>query len=106
MSQTLRRLEERLGVSLVRRTTRSVHLTEAGAQLYASARPALNDMRNAVAAVSQFGAAPRGTLRIHVAAAAQQFLGGPMLAAFLNEHQHIQLDLFVSDEPLDIVAAG
>ncbi|HEX8944487.1 MAG TPA: LysR family transcriptional regulator [Gemmatimonadaceae bacterium] len=106
VSQTLRRLEERLGVPLVRRTTRSVHLTEAGEQLYSSVRPALNEMRDAITAVSQLGHEPRGTLRIHIAGAAQHFLGGPMLSAFLNQHPHIQLDLFVSDEPLDIVAAG
>jgi DNA-binding transcriptional LysR family regulator len=55
VSQALRRLEERLGVALVQRTTRSVHLTEAGARLYAAARPALNDLEAAVAAVGEMG---------------------------------------------------
>ena len=45
VSQAMRRLEERLGVALVRRTTRSVHLTEAGQRLFASARPALEELR-------------------------------------------------------------
>src|SRR6476469_3424914 len=48
VSQTLRRLEERVGVALVRRTTRSVHLTEAGKRLYDSLRPALDEVRAAV----------------------------------------------------------
>ena len=47
VSQALRRLEERLGVALVRRTTRSVHLTEAGERLFAAARPALDELRAA-----------------------------------------------------------
>ena len=47
VSQALRRLEERLGVPLVQRTTRSVRLTEAGERLYAAARPALEELRPA-----------------------------------------------------------
>ena len=106
VSQTLRRLEERLGVVLLQRTTRSVHLTEAGERLYASVRPALEDVRAAVAAVGELGAEPRGTIRLHVSGAAESFLNGRLLDAFLTEHPHVQLDVFVSDEPLDIVAAG
>lgn len=106
VSQTLRRLEERLGVALVRRTTRSVHLTEAGERLYTAARPALDELRAAVAAVGELGQEPRGTLRLHVASVADSFLAGPMIAGFLARHPHVQLDLVVSDDPLDIVAEG
>jgi DNA-binding transcriptional LysR family regulator len=106
VSQALRRLEDRLGVALVRRTTRSVHLTEAGERLFAAARPALDELRTAVAAVGELGNEPRGTLRLHVSGAAESFLSGPLLAGFLEQYQHVQLDLFVSDEPVDIVAAG
>ena len=106
VSQALRRLEERLGVALVQRTTRSVRLTEAGERLYAAAQPALDELRSAVAALGELGDEPRGTLRLHVAGAAESFLGGPLLAGFLDAHAHVQLDLFVSDEPLDIVAEG
>src|SRR6476661_828597 len=53
VSQALRRLEERLGVALVQRTTRSVRLTEAGERLYASVRPALEEVRAAVLAVGE-----------------------------------------------------
>src|SRR6266550_5577742 len=69
VSQTLRRLEDRLGVALVQRTTRSVRLTEAGEQLYAGVRPALNVVRAAVAGVGELGDAPRGTLRLHTSTA-------------------------------------
>jgi DNA-binding transcriptional LysR family regulator len=106
VSQALRRLEERLGVALVQRTTRSVHLTEPGERLYAAARPALEDLRAAVAAVGELSREPRGTLRLHVAGAAESFLSGPLLAGFLDAHPQVRLDLFVSDEPLDIVAEG
>jgi DNA-binding transcriptional LysR family regulator len=83
VSQAVRRLEERLGVPLVRRTTRSVHLTEAGERLYASVRPALDEVRAAVAAVGELGDQPRGTLRVHTASAAETLIGESLLAGFL-----------------------
>jgi DNA-binding transcriptional LysR family regulator len=106
VSQTLRRLEERLGVALVRRTTRSVHLTEAGEQLYASVRPALDEVRAAVAAVGELGDDPRGTLRVHTSSAALTIIGESLLTGFLGEQPHILLDVVVSDAPVDIVAGG
>ena len=106
VSQTLRRLEERLGVALVRRTTRSVHLTEAGERLYASVRPALDEVRAAVSAVGEFGDAPRGTLRLHTSTVAHTMLGESLLTGLLAEHPHVQLELVVSDAPVDIVADG
>lgn len=106
VSQTLRRLEERLGVALLRRTTRSVRLTEAGERLYASVRPALDEVRAGVAAVGELGDQPRGTLRVHTSSAAQTLIGESLLVAFLTEHPHVQLDLVVSDAPVDIVAEG
>ena len=106
VSQALRRLEERLGVPLVRRTTRSVHLTEAGERLYSSVRPALDEVRAAVSAVGELGDQPRGTLRVHTASAAETLIGESFLAGFLAEHPHVQLDLVLSDAPVDIVAEG
>jgi DNA-binding transcriptional LysR family regulator len=106
VSQALRRLEGRLGVALVQRTTRSVRLTEAGERLYAAARPALDELRAAVAAVSELGGEPRGTLRLTVSSGADDFLRGPLLAGFIAAHPHVRLDLAVSDEPTDIVASG
>jgi DNA-binding transcriptional LysR family regulator len=106
VSQALRRLEDRLGVALVQRTTRSVHLTEAGERLYAEARPAMEQLEAAVAAVGALGDEPRGTVRLHVARAAESFLSGPLLAGFLAAHRHIQLHLELSDTAVDIVAEG
>src|SRR5687767_7552851 len=106
VSQALRRLEERLGVTLVQRTTRSVRLTDAGERLYAVARPALEDVHAVVAALGETGHEPRGTLRLHVATTAESFLGGRLLADFLAAYPHIELDFFVSDEQFDIVAKG
>lgn len=106
VSQSLRRLEERLGVALVQRTTRSVRLTDAGERLYASVRPALDEVRAAVAAVGELGEAPRGTLRVHLTTGAQTYFTGQLLASFLAAHPHVRLDLAISELPVDIVAEG
>jgi DNA-binding transcriptional LysR family regulator len=106
VSQALRRLEARLGVALVQRTTRSVHLTEAGGRLYAEVRPALEQVRAAADAVGALGDVPRGTLRLHVSTGADAILAGPVLADFLVAHPHVRLDVDVSDAPIDIVAEG
>lgn len=106
VSQALRKLEQQLGVTLMQRTTRSVHLTEAGERLYASVRPALEEVRSAVAAVGELADVPRGTLRLLVGPTVDHVLAGPLLAAFLTEHRHIKLDIVVSDAALDIVESG
>jgi DNA-binding transcriptional LysR family regulator len=106
VSQAVRRLEERLGVPLVRRTTRSIHLTDAGERLYAALRPALDEVRAAVAEVGEMGDAPRGTLRLHSSRAAETMFGESLLSGFLGAYPHIKLDLVVSEVPVDIVADG
>jgi DNA-binding transcriptional LysR family regulator len=106
VSQGIRRLEERLGVVLVQRTTRSVHLTAAGEQLYAAARPALAELDAAVAAVGELSAEPRGVVRLLMTPVAESFLSGALLAGFLEAHSQVRLDIVLSDEPLDIVAEG
>jgi DNA-binding transcriptional LysR family regulator len=106
VGQALRKLEERLGVALAQRTTRSVHLTAAGERLYATLRPALDGVRAVVAEVTELGGAPRGALRLHVSAGADTVLGGSLFADFLAEHPHVELDMLVSDARVDIVAAG
>ncbi|HEY0778759.1 MAG TPA: LysR family transcriptional regulator, partial [Gemmatirosa sp.] len=106
VSQTLRKLEERLGVVLVQRTSRSVHLTEAGEQLFAAVRPALEEVRAAVAAVGERSNTPRGTLRLVVSTGTEPFLRDHVLAEFLAAYPEIRLDLDVTNGIRDIVAAG
>jgi DNA-binding transcriptional LysR family regulator len=106
VSQALRKLEDRIGVPLVQRTTRSVSLSEAGERLYATVRPALADVEEAVTAVSELGDSPRGNLRLLVGSAADAFLSGSVLADFLNANPAITIDLAISDDPRDIVTEG
>ena len=106
VSQALRRLEERLGVTLLQRTTRSVRLTEAGERLYAAVRPAIDEVRSAVDAMGELGDEPRGVLRLHTSVNAAAVIGDSLLAEFLAAHPHVQLDFAASDAPVDIVAEG
>jgi len=106
VSQSLRRLEERLGVALVQRTTRSVRLTEAGERLYAAVRPALGAMHAAVESVGELAGQPRGTLRLSVSASAESFLRGPTLEGFIAAYPGVRLDIIVGRGPADIVAGG
>jgi len=106
VSQALRRLETRLGVLLVQRTTRSMRLTEAGERFLQAIAPALAEVSAAVRTVGDQQDQPAGLLRLAVSSIAEGFLSGPMLASFLAAHPLVRLDVVVSDAPLDIVAEG
>jgi DNA-binding transcriptional LysR family regulator len=106
VSQSIRRLESRMGVALVHRSTRSVRLTEAGERLYAAVRPALEGVRVAVAATRELADEPQGLLRLHLTTGAESYFTGPLLAGFLAAHSHVRLELAVSETTVDIVAEG
>ena len=106
VSQTIRRLEEMLGIALVLRTTRSVSLTEAGERLYGEVAPAIADMRAAIEATGNLRGRPRGQLRLAVSSIAERFLSGLFLASFAEANPEVQIDITVTDEEFDIVAEG
>lgn len=106
VSQALRKLEERVGIALVQRTTRSVSVTEAGQQLYARVRPALAELESAVSAIGELGDAPRGTLRLLVGPDVETVFAGQMLSTFLTSYPDVKIDLVVSDAIVDVVALG
>ncbi len=106
VSQSLRKLEDALGIALVYRTTRSVRLTEAGEELQARVSPALADVEAALAGARDRNAAPSGQLRLAVSSIAEWFLAGPLFASFIDACPGVQLDVTVTDAEFDIVAAG
>jgi DNA-binding transcriptional LysR family regulator len=95
-----------MGVALVQRTTRSVHLTEAGERLHKSVRPALDDLGAAMEAVGEMRERPSGMVRLTVSSIAERFLSGSLLAGFLAAYPDIHLDITVTDDEFDIVAEG
>jgi DNA-binding transcriptional LysR family regulator len=106
LSQNLRSLEERLGVRLLNRTTRSVSLTEAGARLLARVRPALDELTVAAGEATDHRGAPSGLLRVVVQPPVSTFMVAPMLARFMRQYPAIQLDVAVIKMPGDIVQEG
>jgi len=104
LSQTLRGLEERLGVRLLNRTTRSVTPTEAGERLLDRLRPLFAEFDQAVEEVNRFRDAPAGRLRINVPRFAAAHLVGPVLGRFQNVHPGVELEVVVDDTITDIVA--
>ncbi len=106
VSQTIRKLEETLGIALVARTTRSVALTEAGERLYSQIAPSLADMNGALEAAANLRGKPRGQLNLAVSSIAESFLSGPVLARFAQNNPEVKLHVTVTDEEFDIVAEG
>ncbi|KQY13289.1 LysR family transcriptional regulator [Rhizobium sp. Root482] len=106
VSQALQRLEDRIGVALVQRTTRSVRLTEAGEQFYTSVRPSAKNILDAVEAVRDVQAYPAGLLRIAASSIAESFISGPLLAGFLAACPRVKLDITITDDEFDIVEKG
>lgn len=106
ISQTLRRLEDRLNTTLMHRTTRSINLTEAGKKLYAEIAPAMEQLNGAVTDIADRQAAPRGQLRLAVSSIAERIIDGKMLASFIAAYPHVELDITLTDEAFDIVEQG
>lgn len=106
LSQTIRNLEERLGLRLLARTTRSVASTEAGERLLRTIAPRFEEIEAELAALSELRDKPAGTVRItageHAAISALQ----PALKRFLPDYPDIQVEIIVDYGLTDIVAEG
>jgi DNA-binding transcriptional LysR family regulator len=104
LSHAIKSLEDRLGVRLLSRTTRSVSATEAGERLLRSLQPALEEIASSVDAVGAMSGTPSGTVRITATAHSLRAAVMPRLQAFFAGHPDIRLDIIVDDNLTDIVA--
>lgn len=106
MSQRINELERAAGVPLVRRTTRSVRLTEAGQQLADSTQGAFEQIARSFEGVKDLAATPRGVLRVTapVALSRQQLV--PRLPDFLRAHPELRIELEMSDRLLPLAQEG
>jgi len=106
LSQRLRAIEERLGVRLMNRTTRSVALTEAGELLLYRAGPAIAEVNGAMDDVRGLRAVPSGRLRINAPPPALDLVLAPMVAPFVAAYPQIDLEIVGDSSFVDIVAQG
>lgn len=106
LSHALRGLEERLGVRLLARTTRSVAPTAAGTQLIARLRPALADIRQVVDEVTGASARPAGRVRLLLPRSAAMLVLAPKLGELARRFPDVVLDVTTDNSRVDLVAAG
>lgn len=106
LSRTVRRLETRLGVRLLNRTTRSVGPTETGTLLYGKLLPVVDGLEEAVNEVVAAQADAAGTVRLNLPRLAAELILIPRLLQFTAEYPRVSLDLVIDDGLTDIVSEG
>jgi DNA-binding transcriptional LysR family regulator len=106
LSQAVRRLEAKLGVRLLNRTTRSVAPSEAGTRLFERLVPALNEVETAIDGVNAFRDRPAGTLKLNVPGSVARLVLPAIVAPFLKAYPDIRLEVTVEDGFVDVLAAG
>jgi DNA-binding transcriptional LysR family regulator len=106
LSHAIRGLEERFGVRLLARTTRSVAPTEAGEQLLARLQPALGDIQGALELITGLRDRPQGRVRLVVSPLATSTVLAPKLGQFARDYPDVILDVRTSGDRLNLVAAG
>src|SRR5206468_12327906 len=104
LSHTIRGLEERLGLRLLTRTTRSVAPTEAGERLLRSVGPRFDEIDSELAALSELREKPAGTIRITATENAADSVLVPKLAPLLREYPDIKVEIMIDYGLTDIVA--
>ncbi len=106
IGRRLNALEERLGVKLLRRTTRKISLTGEGEAFLENCQRILADLQNAEAAVSQRASRPTGRLVVSAPAGFGRRHVAPLVPAFLARHPELELSLRLDDRVVDLVAEG
>ncbi|HEX8403136.1 MAG TPA: LysR family transcriptional regulator [Duganella sp.] len=106
VSHLMRRLEERMGVRLLHRTTRSVAPTQAGERLLARLRPVLDELHGALREVDEFRDQPTGRVRINAPEQGVRILLREVIPAFQAKYPQIELDVVVEGRFVDIVKEG
>jgi DNA-binding transcriptional LysR family regulator len=106
LSHSMRQLEERLGVRLLHRTTRSVSVSDAGLRLLERLRPAFGEISGALEDLNQERQRPLGRLRIYATHWAGAGVIAPIWGRFLSTYPEVHLELALGEAPIDIVAKG
>jgi DNA-binding transcriptional LysR family regulator len=103
LSHTMRKLEGRLGLRLLTRTTRKVSTTEAGARLLQAVRPAIDQIDRQLANLDELRDRPSGTIRITAPEHAAQTVLWPAIDRFMTDYPDVQIELNAEDSLTDIV---
>jgi DNA-binding transcriptional LysR family regulator len=106
ISHAVSNLEARIGIRLLNRTTRSVSLTDAGAQLLAQLSPAFVEIGSALDALNQFRDTPFGRVRINAPSSVASFVLGPIMGPLIAQNPNLELEIVATDRLVDIVEEG
>jgi len=106
LSHAIRGLEERLGVRLLNRTSRSVTLTAAGEALRSAILEPFDEISRAVDVLNRYRDAPRGRVRLSVPTDAADHLVAPVLPVFLERYPEVEIEVSVSNRMIDVVGGG
>ncbi|MBB3444492.1 LysR family transcriptional regulator [Rhizobium sp. BK379] len=104
VSYSVRMLEQKLGVRLISRTTRSLSLTDAGQRMLRNLRPSFENIENEIAAISALRDKPTGTIRVTTFRYAATSVLWPVVTKFLAEYPDIEMEIMVDEGLTDIVA--
>jgi DNA-binding transcriptional LysR family regulator len=106
ISQIVKQLEMRVGVSLLSRTTRSTSLTEAGERFLSSAAPAIDQILASIEEVKSYAERPAGLLRINLPKAIFQSYLSPLITSFQKKYPDVMVELYFEDQTSDVVESG
>ncbi|OZG72319.1 hypothetical protein BTA51_16425 [Hahella sp. CCB-MM4] len=106
ISRKVSRLENELGIRLIERTTRTLHLTEAGRMYFDHAVRIKDELDYAEASISQMKGTPRGLIRVAASVTVGQQIIKPELSGFMRKYPDIRIDLELSNRRVDIVSEG
>ena len=106
VSKQIGRLEDRLGVRLLNRTTRKVAMTEEGVAFFEHAKRIIADLDEAEQALSKLSAAPRGLLRVNMPVTFGQLILAPLVPEFLRRYPDVEVDITLNDRLVDLVEDG
>lgn len=106
LSYTIRRLEERLGIRLLSRTTRNISLTEAGSKMLDRLKPAFEDIKDSIASLDELRDKPAGTIRITASRTVSIKVLMPAVERLLAKHPDLNIEISVDQKLTDIVGDG
>lgn len=106
VSQIIKQLEQRVGVALLSRTTRSTSLTEAGERFLGLAGPAIDQILSALQSVGDYAEKPSGLLRLNMPKVVYSTYLAPIIPRFCQKYPEVSVEVFLEDEATDMVESG
>lgn len=106
VSETIQRIERRLGVRLIERTTRKISLTSAGEKLFEQAVPALADLASALKNAGENQQTVSGTLRLSAPRSSSSFFLDELIVKFSTTYPEVDVEIIYDDNKVDLVTSG